>query len=83
MRGVIPFMALMKEVYIFYIHLPNPEVFCKVFKENESCIAIVESNKFSPRTKHIAIKYHRFQSFVQKKIIQTCYIDTGEQHRKF
>ena len=70
-------MALMKEVsFLFDIHLPNPEVFCKIFKDNQSCIAVVESNKFLPRTKHIAIKYHHLRGFAQNNIIQICYIDT-------
>ena len=44
MRDVIPFMVLMKEVsFIFYIHIPKPEVFCKVSKDNQSCISVVES----------------------------------------
>ena len=77
---VIPFVALMKEVsFIFETHLPKPEVFCKVFEDIQSCIAVAESNRFSPRTKHIAIKYHHFQCFVQKKIIEILYIDTREQ----
>ena len=58
MREVIPFVALIKEVsFIFDIHLPNPEVFCKVFEENKSSIAVAGSNKCSPRTKHININY--------------------------
>ena len=70
MREVIPFMVLVKEVSsVFDIHIPNPEVFCKLFEDNQICIAIAESNKFSPGTKHIAIKYHHFWSFIQKKII--------------
>ena len=76
-------MELMKEVsFIFDIHIPKPEVFCKVFEENRNCIFVAESNKLSPRTKHIAIKYHNFQSFVQNKIIQICCIDTQEQTAK-
>ena len=71
MRKVIPFMAQMKELsFIFDIHIPNPEVVCKVFIDNQSFIAVTEFNKFSPRTKHIAIKYHHFRIFVTKKIIQ-------------
>ena len=59
MREVITFMELMREVYfIFDICLPNSEVFCKVFKDNKSCIAVAESNKLSPRTNHISIKCH-------------------------
>ena len=73
-------MGLMKAVsFIFNIHIPKTEVFCIVFEENLNCISVAESNKFSPRTKHIAIKYHHFRSFVQNKIIQICCIDTREQ----
>ena len=61
MREVISFMELMKEIsFIFDINPPNPEVFCKAIKDNQSCIAVAESKKLSPRTKHIAIKYHHF-----------------------
>ena len=63
-------MELMKEVsFIFNIHIPKPEVFFEVFEENCNCFTTAESTKFSPRTEHIAIKYHHFQSFVQNKII--------------
>ena len=50
MRKVIPFMELMKEVsFVFDINLPKPEVLCKVFEDNQSCISVSKSNKFSPR----------------------------------
>ena len=52
MRKLIPFIALMKEAsFIFNIYLPNPEVFSKSFEDDQSCIAVVESRKFSPRKK--------------------------------
>ena len=77
MRNVILFMALMKEVSsIFDIYLPRTEVFCKLFKYNQSCIAVAESNFFSPGTKQITIKHYYFQSLVKNKIIPICYIDT-------
>ena len=80
MREVITFMEFMKEVYfIFDIHLPRPEVFCKLFEKNQSCIAVAESNKLSPRKKYIAIKYNHLRSFVQNNMIGICYIDTREQ----
>ena len=67
MREVIPFMLLIKEVYFtFDIHFPKSEVFFKLIKENQSCIAVEESKRLSPRTKHIAIKYHHIRSFVKK-----------------
>ena len=47
-------MALMKEVsFIFNIHLTNTEAFCKVFEDDQSCIAVANSNKLLPRTIYI------------------------------
>ena len=47
MHDEIPFMALIKEVsFISDIHPPNPEVFCKVFEDKQSCIDIAKSNRF-------------------------------------
>ena len=53
--------------FIFNNHLTKSELFLKVFKDNQSFISVAESNKVSPRTKHITIKYHHFWSFVQNK----------------
>ena len=67
MPKVIPFMELMRKVsIIFDINIPKPEVFCKVFEENQSCISSAESKKSSSRTKHICINYHNLSSFVKK-----------------
>ena len=53
---VIPFMEIIKEVYfIFDINLPNPKVFSKVFKYNQSCIAIAVSKTISPRKKTLLL----------------------------
>ena len=73
-------MAFMKKVsFIFDIHLPNPELFCIVFEDNQSFISGAKSNKLLPRTKNIVIKYYHFQSFVQKNIIWICYNYIREQ----
>ena len=61
------------------VHMPKPEVHCKVFEDNRSAIAMAESNKFTPRTKHIALKYHHFRRYVQSKAIRIFPIDTKEQ----
>ena len=80
MCNVLPFVELLKEVsFIYYIHLPTPEVFYMVFKENQICIAMAQSNRFLPRKKHVVIEYHRFRIFVLKKLIQICYIGAAEQ----
>mmetsp|Transcript_28921 Transcript_28921/g.42007 ORF Transcript_28921/g.42007 Transcript_28921/m.42007 type:complete len:105 (+) Transcript_28921:194-508(+) len=80
MREVIPFMYLLQELScIFDLHLPKPEVHCKVFEDNQSCIAIANSYKFSPRAKHIALKYHHFHKFVQEGKLVILPITSAEQ----
>ena len=40
---------------------------------------MAESSKFTPRTKHIAIKYHHFRKHVVDKTISIFPIDTKDQ----
>jgi histone deacetylase 1/2 len=80
LREVIPFMILLTELsVIFDITLPKPKVYCKVFEDNESCIAMATKNRFSPRTKHIALKYHHFRQYVDDGRIIVESINTKEQ----
>jgi hypothetical protein len=61
LRETIPVMNLMKEInVVFPLYLPQPKFVIKVREDNQSCIAMASNPKFSPRTKHIAIKYHHF-----------------------
>ncbi len=80
LREVIPIMELLKEVNeIFPIDLPKPKVHCKVWEDNNGCIALAKGEKFSPRTKHIGIKYHHFRSHIRQGTIVVLPIDTKEQ----
>ena len=80
MREVIPFMNSLQEVNkIFSLNLEEPKFHCKVFEDNNSCIAIDKSNRLYPRPKHIAIEYHHFQHYAKKKLIIIFPIDTKEQ----
>ena len=80
MRETIPFMNLMMEVgKIFPLHKPVPKFHCKVFEDNRSCIKVAESPKFTPRTKHIAIKYHHFRSYVADGTIKIYPIESKNQ----
>ena len=47
-----------------------------VFEDNESCLKFATLPKFSPRTKHIAIPYHFFQSKVENLEIKVEGVDT-------
>jgi len=80
LREVIPLMTLLKEIDgVFPIGIQKPKIHCKVWEDNNSCISLAKGQKFSPRTKHIAIKYHHFRSFVKDKTIEIFPIDTREQ----
>ena len=80
MREVIPSMNLMVEVgEVSPLHNPKPEFHCKVFEYNNSYIIVAESSKFTPRTNHIAIKYHHFRKHVADKTIYIFQIDTKDQ----
>ena len=80
MREDIPFLGLMEEIGgIFGLLTRKPVFKCTVWEDNDSCIVVAKSPKFTPRTKHIAIKYHHFRSFVASGKIVVNPIDTTEQ----
>ncbi len=62
LRETIPLATLMREMNEkFPLYLPQPRFIIKVREDNQLlCIAMAENLKFTPRTKHIAIKYHHF-----------------------
>ena len=80
MREVIPFLELLKEIASLFGLLTREPIFkCTVWEDNESCITVAKAPKFTPRTKHIAIKYHHFRRFVSDGTIIIKSIDTTEQ----
>lgn len=80
LREVIPLMSMMKELKAaFPIEIQIPNFNCTVHEDNQSCISMATRQKFSPRTKHIALKYHHFRSFVESKQIEIHYINTQDQ----
>mmetsp|Transcript_7788 Transcript_7788/g.16658 ORF Transcript_7788/g.16658 Transcript_7788/m.16658 type:complete len:228 (+) Transcript_7788:167-850(+) len=80
MREVLPFLNMMKEIHdVFPLQETKPNFFCRVWEDNRSCINVAENPKFTPRTKHIALKYHHFRRFVTNRTIKINPIDTREQ----
>ena len=80
MREVILFMNLLQEINkIFNLNLDEPDFHYAMFEDNNRCIAIATSTRFSPMTKHIAIKYHHFQHYIKQKLVTILPIDTKEQ----
>ena len=79
-REIIPLMSLLKKPHeAFKIPSLKPKFHCTVFEDNESCIAMANASKFSPRTKYISLQYHHFRSFVTKREISIHSINTNEQ----
>jgi len=80
MREVLPFLNLMSEISAFLpVNNNKPEMICTTWEDNRSCIKVAESPKFTPRTKHIALKYHHFRQFVSNGTVVIKPIDTKEQ----
>lgn len=80
LREVIPMIEMMKELHrSFPLEITIPNFNCTVLEDNQSCISMANRQKFSPRTKHIALKYHHFRSYVNAKRIEVKYINTHDQ----
>ena len=80
MQEVIPFLNLMKDISEMFGILEQRPIFSrKVWEDNESCIKVAKSPKFTARTKHIAIKYHHFREHVRNKTVKVVHVDTSEQ----
>ena len=80
LREVIPMMEMMKELKTaFPMEITIPNFNCTVHEDNQSCISMATKQKFSPRTKHIALKYHHFRSFVNANKILIKYVNTQDQ----
>ena len=79
MREVIPLTQLLGDLkFSCDVITTPPIVTCKIFEDNQSCVAVVESKKPHARTKHIAIKCHHFRGLVDNMIINTNYIDKNK-----
>jgi hypothetical protein len=66
MRELIPLRRLLLEIVVA-MKLPgitNSTIKSTVFEDNNGAIATATSVKMTPRTKHIAVKYHFFKSHV-------------------
>ena len=73
-------MTLMEEIHpVFPVHITKPNFVCKVHEDNQSCIKMANSDKFTPRTKHIALKYHHFRSHIKRGLIDVQYCRTEDQ----
>ena len=81
----IPIQNLIKEIScIFALSNSMADFIIRLHEDNLTAIAMAESLKFTPHTKHIAIKYHHFCSRVNTSSnktgdIKITYISTKKQ----
>jgi hypothetical protein len=81
LREVIPLLTIMGEINeVFPLMMNPPNFYCKVWEDNQSCIAMATSQKFRPQTIHIALKYHHFKQYAESGKIQINYVHTELQH---
>ena len=79
LQEAIPIQRLAKEINCIYpLYTLTANSCLTVHEDKLSAISMSESSKFTPRTKHIAIKYHHFQSKVKTK-----YNPKGDIHIKY
>ena len=83
MRELIPARRLLKEL-IEHMKLEGrfgSQVKSTVFEDNNGAISVANSPKLSPRTKHIATKFHFFKSHIGTKLGEVLLekINTEEQ----
>ena len=80
MRDVIPFLGLIGELKdILNLEIPKPEIKCTLFEDNNGALELAKQPRYRPRTKHIALKYHHFQSWIKSGKCTVLPIDTKEQ----
>lgn len=57
----------------FHIQIPHP---IPIMSDNQSCIKMSTNEKFSNRTKHIAVRYHFAKDSIQNDLVELIYVPT-------
>ena len=81
-REVIPLVNMLKEVKPYMkLDIKPSQMCCTINEDNTSCITMAESQRFTPRTKHISLKYHWFRAHLNgpNKLLDIKYVNTKEQ----
>jgi len=80
LRELIPMRTLLLELKeILQIPEAQLQTHCTVFEDNIGAEELARTEKYRPRTKHIAIKYHHFRDHVRNGNILIQRIDTLNQ----
>ena len=66
MRDLLPMRRLLQEVgRVLELAFAKPAIlYSTVFEDNNGALSLAQSPKITPRTKHMAVKYHHFRTSV-------------------
>ena len=85
-RQVLFILHLLEELkqHCIDFELPQTKIFAKCFEDNAGCVELAHTPKLRPRTKHIAVKFHHFLSYVKTRenpdgILHLQWIPTHQQ----
>jgi hypothetical protein len=81
MRELIPLRSLVREMSLAlnFTKIFEIRTFSKVFEDNNGALILASLPRMTPRSKHIAVKYHFFRSHVATGNIKIYKINTEEQ----
>ena len=80
-REIIPLLRLARELKTagFPINSDEAKIRCKIFEDNNGCIAIATKPKVRPRTKHLCTQWFHFQQHVSSGDLKMVKVDTEDQ----
>ena len=81
LRDLVPMRELIKEVAaaLGLTEAMKCRTYSKVFEDNNGCLTLATAPKLTPRSKHIAVKYHWFREHVKNGKIHVIKVATDEQ----
>jgi hypothetical protein len=80
-RDLLLIWGLVSELMTFFKHTPDfaNRTHSKIFEDNNGAITLATSPRMTPRSKHIAVKYHFSREHVANGTCPILPIDTGSQ----
>ena len=81
MRELLPLRALVKEMAHALQFNKSFEIrtYSKIFEDNNGALILASMPRMTPRSKHIAVKYHFFRTHVEKGDIRILKISSEDQ----
>lgn len=81
MRELLPIREIVQEMALGLKFKEAFEIrtYSKIFEDNNGALILASSPRMTPRSKHIAVKYHFFRSHVASGAIRILRINTEEQ----